>query len=956
MSFPDLRDDIFKGCTRPAMLMGVPIGPFIGAVGSLLIAGMWTFIVSPVAALIVLSMLIPVVVTMRAITRYDDQRLRQTFMRLRLRLLQHNRRFWGAHAYSPAGKFRRRTRGNETGAAPKFDAEAAREVPVAGFVPYSSHLTDTIIRTREGDFLRIFRLEGIAFETADPVDILARHEGFNSLVRSFGTGNVALWSHRISRRVSDRFDARYANGRIDAMADAYYDGFAGYRMMARGQYLSVIYRPARTKTGRLLRQAPRTLDAIREAEHAAIKALDDLGRDVMQSLARYRPEPLGTYQHNGREYSRALEFLGYLLNRVWERVPVPSGRIADALPTSRLFFGGEKLEFRTGNGHQYGVMLDLKDYPQTSEPGMLNGLLYGNFEFIETQSFSVLDRAGAKTVLERQRGRLIAGEDAASSQIAAMDQALDGLVNGTFVLGEYHYSLAVFGETPAEAERAASMARATLQDAGFQAARVDLVADAAWFAQLPANWRYRTREASLSSRNFCGLSGFHNFMSGKRNGNPWGEAIAILKSPSGQPVYLNCHVTPEDRDSFDAKALAHTLIVGQAGSGKTALEMFLLAMLTKYGVSIALFDKDRGCEIAIRWMGGTYLRMKRGESTGLNPFWLEPTPGNIDFWVRVVTRCVTRADRPLTTKQESDIWTAVQAVAGMPKEVRRLSMVLQLLPKDGEDSLYERLAKWCRPGRLGWVLDNATDQIAGSMAQSQIFGFDDTELIDDLEIAPLVTMTMLHYTDLKIDGNRFVVVLAEFWKRLQSDVYTSFAEDMQRTGRKENTFAIYDTQSPAEVIASPAAKALIGQMATVVYLPNPTADAADYIDGFKLSKAEFDIVRHLGETSRRALMKQGSRSCVVTLDLSGLKVGEGEAIDILSGSKDNVELLDEIRAEVGDDPQAWLPVFQQRLDARRAAGHRARQQVRAHPLTPFAVQARPDSRAMHTPTEARHGD
>lgn len=952
MSFPDLRDDIFKGCTRPAMLMGVPIGPFIGAVGSLLIVGMWTFIVSPVAALIVLSLLIPVVVTMRAITRYDDQRLRQTFMRLRLRLLQYNRKFWGAHAYSPTGKFRRRG----TGAAPKFDAEAAREVPVARFVPYSSHLTDKIIRTREGDFLRIFRLEGIAFETADPVDILARHEGFNSLVRSFGTGDVALWSHRISRRVSDRFDARYANERIDAMADAYYDGFAGYRMMARDQYLSVIYRPAGTRTGRLLRRAPRTLDAIHEAEREAIKALDDLGRDVMQSLARYRPEPLGIYQHNGRAYSRALEFLGYLLNRVWERVPVPSGRIADALPTSRLFFGGEKLEFRTAGGHQYGVMLDLKDYPQASEPGMLNGLLYGNFEFIETQSFSVLDRASAKTVLQRQRGRLIAGEDAASSQIAAMDQALDGLVNGTFVLGEYHYSLAVFGETPAEAERAASMARATLQDAGFQAARVDLVADAAWFAQLPANWLYRTREASLSSRNFCGLSSFHNFMSGKRDGNPWGEAIAILRSPSGQPVYLNCHVTPEDRDSFDAKALAHTLIVGQAGSGKTALEMFLVAMLTKYGVSIALFDKDRGCEIAIRWMGGTYLRMKRGESTGLNPFWLEPVPGNIDFWVRVVTRCVTRADRPLTTRQESEIWTAVRAVGGMPKEVRRLSMVLQLLPKDGEDSLYERLAKWCRPGRLGWVLDNATDQIAGSMAQSQIFGFDDTELIDDPEIAPLVTMTMLHYTDIRIDGNRFVVVLAEFWKRLQSDVYTSFAEDMQRTGRKENTFAMYDTQSPAEVIASSAAKALIGQMATVVYLPNPTADAADYIDGLKLSMAEFDIVRNLGETSRRALVKQGSRSCVVTLDLSGLKVGDGEAIDILSGSKDNVELLDEIRAEVGDDPLAWLPVFQQRLDARRVAGHGARQQVRAHPLTPFAVQVRSDSRAMRTPTEAHHGD
>ncbi|QVN18977.1 VirB4 family type IV secretion/conjugal transfer ATPase [Burkholderia pyrrocinia] len=937
MNAPNLRDEIFKGCTRPAMLFGVPIVPFVVTVGAILIAGMWTFIVSSAAAMIVLSLMIPALFAMRMVTRSDDQRLRQRFMALRMRLSQRNGKFWGASSYSPT-----RTKKRKSGEpASKFEAEAAREVMVADFVPYSSHLTDTVIRTREGDYLRLFRLEGIPFESADPMELLARHEGFNSLVRSFATGNVALWSHRIGRQVADRFDSQYANERIDEVARNYYDGLEQYRMMARDQYLAVIYRPVRSKVGRALKRGGlRTLETIREDERAAIKVLDDVGRDVMASLKRYKPEPLATYQHNGRTFSRALEFLGYLVNGVWERVPVPSGKISDALPTSRLFFGGEKLEIRTSDGRRrYGVMLDLKDYPENSEPGMLNGLLYGQFDYIETQSFSILDRASAKDALERQRGHLIASEDAASSQIAAMHQALNDLINGTFVLGEYHYSLAVFGDTPAEAERAASTARAILQEAGFQAAMVDLVADSAWFAQLPANWRYRPREAKLSSRNFCGLSCFHNFPSGKRNGNPWGEAIAILKSPSGQPVYLNCHVTPEDQDSFDRMALAHTVLIGQAGSGKTALEMFILIMLTKYGASIALYDKDRGCEIAIRWMGGTYLVMKRGDSTELNPFWLDPTPQNVDFWARLVTKLVERPNRPLRTKDETDIWTAVSAVAGMPREVRRLSMVWQLLPKDGEDSLHERLAKWCRPGKLGWVLDNATDKVAASIANCKIFGFDDTDLIDDPEIAPIVTMTMLHYTDLKIDGNRFVVVLAEFWKRLQSDVYTAFAEDMQRTGRKENTFAIYDTQSPSEVIASRAAKALIGQMATEIYLPNPKADEKDYIDGFKLTRAEFDIVRSLGENSRRFLVKQGSRSFVATLDLSGLRAGDGDAIDILSGSKDNVELLDDVRQEVGDDPQTWLPVFQRRLAERRAMERREKYLGRAEQVSPATRRA-----------------
>lgn len=95
MNAPNLRDEIFKGCTRPAMLFGVPIVPFVVTVGAILIAGMWTFIVSSAAAMIVLSLMIPALFAMRMVTRSDDQRLRQRFMALRMRLSQRNGKFWG---------------------------------------------------------------------------------------------------------------------------------------------------------------------------------------------------------------------------------------------------------------------------------------------------------------------------------------------------------------------------------------------------------------------------------------------------------------------------------------------------------------------------------------------------------------------------------------------------------------------------------------------------------------------------------------------------------------------------------------------------------------------------------------------------------------------------------------------------------------------------------------------
>ena len=808
---------------------------------------------------------------------------------------------------------------------PKHGVVANREVVLADTIPYSTHVTGYVIKTREGDYLRIWKLAGIAFEAADPVDILVRHDGFNQLVRGLPGGHTALWSHRLRRQVTDHFTTPYANRFCQELATRYYASFAGYRMMANELYLTLVYRPNRTRLGRVFsRAARRTREDIRRAQQDALKVMEELAAQVESSLKPYDPVALGVYRkpsrhtRRSRRYSSALELLGYLVNGVWEPEPVPSGPIREALPTSRLFVGVEKVEIRMPAATRHAVLLDLKDYPEETEPGMLNGLLYGDFEYIETQSFTILDKPSAKEALERQRNQLIAGEDVAVSQVDAMDLALNDLINGDFVLGEYHYSLAVLGDTPEKVSKAVAKARTQLADAGFQTALIDLVADAAWFAQLPGNWRYRPRETRLTSRNFCGLSSLHNFATGKRDGNPWGEAITIVKTPSGQPLYLNFHVTPEKQDSADEKALANTQIIGQAGAGKTVLELFLLAMAMKFGLTAVLYDKDRGTEIAIRAMGGIYTVFRRGEPTGLNPFQLTPTESVLDFWERLVRKLVDTG-MPLSARDELDISRAVREVARMDKSLRRLSMVRQLLPNVGENSLHARLAKWCAGGRLGWVLDNPADCV--DLTRASLFGFDDTELLDDAEVSTPVTMYLLHLTESLIDGRRFIYVMTEFWKRLGDPVFTDFAKNKQKTIRKQNGLGIFDTQSPADVLRSDIARALIEQSATFFFLPNPRADYDDYVHGFKLTEAEFNIVRNLGESSRMFLVKQGHRSAIGKLDLAGL----GDVLDVLSGTTDNVELLDTIRAQVGDDPDVWLPIFHAELSKRRAAQKGGRQ-------------------------------
>ena len=100
------QDVIYKGCTRPPLLWGVPLLPLI----MILMPGMLVGIVG-LAYLLPMSLLAMLVsvsawIWMRAVTKKDDQRLLQIFLRFRLRSRQKNTGFWGCAAYAPIVYFR----------------------------------------------------------------------------------------------------------------------------------------------------------------------------------------------------------------------------------------------------------------------------------------------------------------------------------------------------------------------------------------------------------------------------------------------------------------------------------------------------------------------------------------------------------------------------------------------------------------------------------------------------------------------------------------------------------------------------------------------------------------------------------------------------------------------------------------------------------------------------------
>lgn len=811
------------------------------------------------------------------------------------------------------------------GPRPRHWAQALRENPLARFIPFSSLVSPYDVITRGGDYLRIWRLDGVPFECADDRQTAERHEALCSLLRNLAGGQWAVWTHRLHRAVSDCLQHPTQPGLARDLSRAYQIRLGERQMMSNELYLTLVYRPNLSRVSRALQSTQRTRAAIAQAQADALGILEERSALVARVLRGFGPQLLGTREHRGRTYSEVAEFLGYLVNGSWRAIPMTAEPLYRKLPTARLSFGGDKLELRHGDQHRYAALVDIKEYADAVHPGILNALLYEASEFIETQSFSILPRRDAMRALELQRDQLIASDDVVASQVAEMDVALNELGDGQFCMGEYHYSLVVFGQegagSVADAGRRAAQAIGAVGEASsLQMAPVDLVADAAWFAQMPGNWQWRPRDAKLSSRAFAALSSGHNFARGKRDGNPWGEALALLRTPSGQPFYLNLHSSPEGEDSADKKLPGNTLIIGSTGVGKTTLEMFLLTLTRKWDPAprLVLFDLNRGCEIAIRALGGRYFTLEAGQPTGCNPLQREPTPARIQFWEQLIRTCLATPALPLLPADERAIADAVKAVAMMPTALRRFSTVRQNLPKAGANSLFERLGRWCQGGALGWVFDGdgtrADDRLLDLDAAS-VIGFDTTEFLDLPEVRTPLMMYLLQVMEELVNGERLIYVISEFWKALDDEIFSDFAKQKQKTIRKQNGLGIFDTQSPSDVLRHPIGRTMIEQSVTKIFLANPEAVREEYVDGFGLSQAEFELVRGLSaQGGRHFLVKQGHASALCELDLTGLE----DFISVLSATTDNVALLDAVRESHGNDPCLWLPVFLRQVQDRKS--------------------------------------
>lgn len=802
-----------------------------------------------------------------------------------------------------------------------------REMTAARHIPCSAHVSSNVLKTVFGDYLQVFRLAGASFESADDEQLNTLHERLNVLWRNIASPNVALWTHVIRRRERCALEEASSEGFAHILATKYRDRLATETLMVNELYLALIYRPVTSAaTGLATRMVSSVQADSVELELAdALDACSKLAQTVRASLARYEPDLLGAYRVGKAWCSSVLEYLGVLVNGEWQRMPIPRAPLNEALTTTRLLFGAEAIEYRTPTGTRVGAILAIKEYPTPAVVGMYDRLLSAPFPLVLTQSFTFLSKATSQGLLQRQFHRLQNAGDFAVSQASELKEALDALTSNEFVMGDHHFCLQVLADVGEETAISSgtgrlkvlndyvALARSYLADTGMTVAREDLALEAAFWAQLPGNFALRPRKAPLTSRNFAAMMPFHNYPAGRAVGNHWGDALALLCTSAHSPYYFSLHASdPSDPDGGSRKDTGHTFICGPTGSGKTVFIGFLVAMLHRQGVTQVIFDKDRGLEILVRALGGEYLPIRSGVSTGFNPLQLPRTPSHLEFqktWLRALV--CPAGQPPLTPKELADLDQALCGTLALDMRARRLSRLIEFLDTTETNGLFVRLSRWCE-GDYAWVFDNPEDRIVSRLPGRPVIGFDVTDFLSNDVVRAPVTLYLFHLVRQLLDGRRLVCWMDEFWRLLADPAFESFAKDGPKTWRKLNGVMCLATQSASDVLDSPISRTIIEQTPTKVFFPNCEAACAEYTEGFGLSEREFLLIKErLEPGSRMFLVKQGHHSVVCRLDLQNFDA----ELAVISGRTSQIDRMHRLMAEHGCEPADWLPLFMKSVDA-----------------------------------------
>ena len=426
-------------------------------------------------------------------------------------------------------------------------------------------------------------------------------------------------------------------------------------------------------------------------------------------------------------------------------------------------------------------------------------------------------------------------DDSKESQVRELGEGIKEIeLHGNY-FGQFSLTVVIYDLDMAKVDRACAdfYKVFSVHDAQLYEEKYNLLN--AFLAAVPGNHVFNLRSLYLLNTNYADFSFLFTLHGGEpRNAHLREEYLAVLETNHHTPYYLNLHY----RD------VAHTMILGRTGAGKSFLLNFIITNLQKYDPHTFIFDLGGSFESLTQLFGGSYVRVGlESEDFKINPFSLPPTKENLDF-LALFLKVLIQGQRPgeLDPATERDLFHQVENLYAVDPALRTLGVLANTLGHD----VASRLSKWTRGGQFGFLFDNAEDTI--SFSRFQCFDFQRMSQYPEL-LEPLL-FYILHRANAVIADRRISSVFKAFfideaWVFLKNPSVQRYVVEALKTWRKHNAAMVLSTQSLDELKRSDILDVIIESCATRIFLANPDMDRDIYQRQFHLNDNEVGLISGL---------------------------------------------------------------------------------------------------------------
>src|SRR5579859_2891244 len=353
----------------------------------------------------------------------------------------------------------------------------------------------------------------------------------------------------------------------------------------------------------------------------------------------------------------------------------------------------------------YTRILTLREEPSESWPLILQQLSHTQATYHIVSEWRMLDNDDARKHIETLRRHFHKTKESLSttqggdtlkdvSKVEFIDdlgECLKEIDKRGNHFGKFSLTIVIYSKDQAKVEKAVSDFYKAFSSKGGSLYYETYNQLSAYFATQPGNNHHNYRQLYITNNNYADWSFLFTLTEGER----WNrylnrEALCTVETPDGTPFFLNLHQTIKN-DSGNTDDVAHTLIVGKTGSGKSFISNFLTFSFQKYKPRTYIFDVGGSYEKLTNTFRGTYIKVvPEATDFHINPFSIEPTKANIEFLFAFVKVLIDGADYHTTNDDDRNLFQAITTIYDLDPGIRRLKTLAGTLPRH----LAGRLDKW----------------------------------------------------------------------------------------------------------------------------------------------------------------------------------------------------------------------------------------------------------------------